>query len=225
MTLFGDADEAGPPEPLEPFAEERAFWYELRTGLRNDPDLAGEVSAALAEANRRYDTVIFENRFIVGGITEQIIGSAARALGIEIRNAAKALAGVDLRLPAGGGLSVKAVFSSTWSSVRLINTLGAGGSERRWEEATIFVIRDVGIGYADPEYLKEATSFTGDAVELKSAVLRELWLERPHLLCDTVTVERKPKHPNNPRAASDLVSHDLLASYSRLGRHWSPELG
>lgn len=217
--MFGEGETTPPP-----FHEERAFWIALKSGLDADPDLAAEVSAALTEANRRYDTKIYENRFIVGGITEQIIGSAARALGIAVDNAAKALAGVDLRLPKGGGLSVKAVFAATWSSVRLINTLGSSGSARTWSEATIFVIRDVGIGYADPSVLAEATRFTGDALEIKSEALKQLWSATPSLLCSSVRVPSKPKKVNNPRAASDLVSHDLLSSYTLLGPHWKAEL-
>ena len=217
------ADDLGLTEPSEHRAE-RSWWAAYKAGLEADAEVAAEVGEALRQLNIRYDTAIWENRFIVGGICEQIIGASARAVGAEIDNAAKAFTGVDLRLPGGGGLSVKAVFAKGFTSVRLINTLGSAGGRRRWVEATVFVIRQVGIGYADPGLLEDRTDFTGDAVELRATWLKTLWAERPDLLTTAVDVPRKPDTLRNPRAASDLLSHDLLSGFSRLRMHWRPEL-
>jgi len=158
------------------FQEERDFAREFLSRLKNEPELQNEITAAIDETLRRYDTGPWENRFGVGGVIEQVLGSAARALGFDISNVGAHLQKYDLELATGAGLSVKAQFGkySRSSRVRLTNSQGATGA---WDTGTLFVFTDVGIGYADADLAPSATLHAGDGKSLDVAVvpLLHLW--------------------------------------------------
>lgn len=157
------------------FQTERTFARSFFSALSRDIALQSEIVAAVEETLRRYDTGPWENRFGVGGIIEQVIGSAARALGFAVENAGAHLQKYDLELAPGLGLSVKSVFGlySRSSKVRLTNSQGADGV---WDTGTFFVLTDVGIGYADSALVPEATVRAGDGKSLDVAVLPLLHL-------------------------------------------------
>jgi hypothetical protein len=142
--------------------------------------MQAEVLVAIEETLKRYDTGPYENRFGVGGIVEQVLGSAARALGFQVNNAGARLQRYDLELTPGEGLSVKAQFGlySRSTKVRLTNSQGAIGV---WDTGTIFVLTDVGIGYADAGLAPGATVLSGDGHSLDVAVLPllRLWGVQP----------------------------------------------
>jgi len=158
------------------FNEEREFARGFFSALERHPDIQSEILAAVDETLRRYDTGPWENRFGVGGVIEQVLGSAARALGFQVSNVGAHLQKYDLELPTGTGLSVKAQFGkySRSSRVRLTNSQGAAGS---WDTGTLFVLTDVGIGYADADLAPGATLHAGDGKSLDVAIipLLHLW--------------------------------------------------
>lgn len=164
------------------FQAPRFFARRFLGALSNNPQLQGEILAAIDEALKRYDTGPFENRFAVGGIIEQILGSAARALGLQINNAGARLQKYDLELSPGQGLSVKAKFGlySRSTKVRLTNSQGATGV---WDTGTLFVLTGVGIGYADVGLAPGATVLSGDQHSLDIAVLPllHLWGFQPRM--------------------------------------------
>lgn len=158
------------------FEVERDFAKAFFSSLSLERDLQKEIVAAIDETLRRYDTGPWENRFGVGGVIEQILGSSARAMGFEVQNVGAHLQKFDLELSNGTGLSVKAQFGgySRSSRVRLTNSQGAAGS---WDTGTFFVLTGLGIGYADRDLASDATLHAGDGKSLDVAVvpLLHLW--------------------------------------------------
>jgi hypothetical protein len=157
-------------DDLGDLEEARVFARGFVEGLKGEGNLQGEVLSAMGDCLKRYDTGPFENRFGVGGVMEQILGSAARALGFTVNNAGAHLQKYDLELRPGYGVSVKASFGaySRSSRVRLTNSQGAIGE---WDTGTLFILTGVGIGYADRELVGGATLTAGDGKSLDIAVL------------------------------------------------------
>lgn len=203
------------------YERERAFFLALRDGLTADTDLRDTVLAALTDLNERYSTTIWENRYIVGGVTEQVVGAAGRALGLRVANAGKQNQGYDLLVDAEAGLSVKAHYAPGLGRVNLINTRGEAAT-RAWEKATIFVIRHVGIGYADPVLLPDATLRSRDAIQLPLKTVIDFWRRDREWLIE-VDVPGKGNAVTS-RVASDAVAVDLFGSHPRLMQYFQPEI-
>lgn len=204
-----------------PYQNQRAFFAAYRDALRDDPVVVSEIEGALKEVHARYDTKVWENRFVAGGVTEQVVGSSARALGLDVANAGKQNQGYDLELPTGEGISIKAVFSSTNTQIRLINNLGSG--TRAWADGTLFPVAGTGIGYADPELVQDATKQSGDALIISSGHLKRFWEDQPEWLIDFVDVPPKSDGTNSA-VASDVIAFDLFQRYPRLMAAFRPEL-
>ena len=81
------------------FSVERQIFSEFKAGLEKKPVVLAEFLAACRTVNVRFDTAIYENRFIVGGVVEQLLGASMRAVGCDIDNVAKTRRGVDLSSP------------------------------------------------------------------------------------------------------------------------------
>lgn len=219
-------------EPGAPFAAERQFFLDFGARLTAAPELQAEVIGAIADILARYNTTIPENRFIVGGVIEQIVGSAARAAGLQVKNVAKTQHGHDLVLGPGAGLSVKAHLAPTGGSVTLINTRGVS-EDAVWRTATLFVVRTVGIGYADPSLLPVKAVRTSDSINLPLAALLALWNPVPKLFVDLpdspqqwlvpMPIPTKPEVTTR-RVVSDREAHDIfMGGYPRLLQNWQAE--
>ncbi len=185
------------------YTQSREFARAFIAGLAANDSLREEVLAAMQECLRRYDTGPFENRFGVGGVMEQILGSAARALGLDAKNAGALLQKYDLELRPGYGLSVKAKFGlySRADRIRLTNSQGAVGV---WDTGTLFILTGVGIGYADIGLVPKGTRAAGDEKSLDVAIypLLHLWGIMP----------RKQKG-NSPKWFADLEMPEAQAGY------------
>jgi len=128
------------------FEAERAGFETFRG---NFPTVREDFARAIRALHQRYDTAIRENRFIVGGATEIVLGAAMRACGVPVRHRGTQTVALDLLFDdGGGGYSVKSMLRS--SSTRLVNVLGRQPSEGGWQVATLFLLPS-GIVYADPE--------------------------------------------------------------------------
>lgn len=209
------------------FSVERAFFSLYKEALEVDYDLLREVVEAIGTVLTRYNTVVWENRFIVGGVVEQIIGSSARSLGLEIRNAGKQNQGYDLELDEsqGVGISIKGSFASTNGMHNLVNVRSPSPEtdmRQRWTTATIFVMSNVGIGYTDPLFGRDFLNSSGDALQISGSRLKEWWGQNPQWLI----VAPIPKKPSGTamRVASDAVSFDIFSDFPRLRESWSAEI-
>src|SRR3990172_8976444 len=133
------------------YEQERAIFRRFKTELERNEVLRREVESAIEALLSEYNTTLHENRFVVGGVLEHIIGAAMRAAGIEATNVGKFNPRIDISAPGAEGFSVKGGFTGA-GPIRLINVLGEGVGGG-WQEATIFVLTGIGIAYADPELL------------------------------------------------------------------------
>lgn len=189
------------------YRHHRHIYRRFRHGLEISPDILDEIIRALGILITEYGTSVRENRFIVGGGTERILATAMRCVGIEDARA-RGLGEDEEDIVVGQyQLSVKASFTGSRQQIRLINTLG--DSVRRWDTATIFVLANVGIGYADPDLLSDADRSTSDAVVLPRGPLDNLHTEQPQWLlqCD---IPANPTDASQLRAASEAVTMEIL---------------
>ena len=204
------------------FNNEREIFSDFKSGLQDNLVVLEEFLAACRAVNLRFDTSIYENRFIVGGVVEQLLGASMRAVGCDIDNVAKTSRGVDLASSTlDAGFSVKAQFKKG-AEIRLVNTMGRSGASAVWAHATIFVIVGIGIGYADPGLILNGLVPRNDVLTLKSSSLAELWAAHSQYLiqCD---VPAKPKKSNQSRVASDVVAQDIMIDFKNLLIHYRPE--
>ena len=185
----------------------RRIYLQFRQDLELSPDVLDEIIRAFGILISEYGTSVRENRFIVGGGVERILATAMRCVGIS--NARARGLGTDEEDIVVGDhqLSIKSSFTGGRQQIRLINTLGE--SVRRWDTATIFVLANVGIGYADPELLPNADRSTNDAVLLPRAPLDKLHENQPQwlLACD---IPANPTDASQLRAASEAVTMEIL---------------
>lgn len=204
------------------FSVERQIFSEFKAGLEKKPVVLDEFLAACRTVNVRFDTAIYENRFIVGGVVEQLLGASMRAVGCDVDNVAKTRRGVDLSSPTlDVGFSVKAQFKRG-PDIRLVNTMGGSGASAEWTHATIFVIVGVGIGYADPGLVTSGLVPRSDVLTLKTSALAEMWATQTQFLiqCD---VPAKPMKSSHTRVASDVVAQDIMIEFKNLQVHYRPE--
>jgi hypothetical protein len=209
------------------FRLERNFFRELSSGLAADQELRKELSESVQTVLTRYNTSVWENRFIAGGVVEQIIGATARDLGLSVENAGKQNQGYDLEICSDPivGISIKGVFASVGGMHNLVNVRSSDPDRDlsdRWSTATLFVMSGVGIGYTDPEFGAEFLKSSSDALQISGRKLREWWSVNPEWLID-VPIPPKPTGLAN-RVASDAVSLDIFADFPRLHRSWKPEI-
>jgi len=209
------------------YQAERVFFDQYRQRINDSPALKTSVSEAIGVTLERYNTTVWENRFIVGGVIEQIIGASARAVGLTVENAGKSNQGYDLEIQNDPtiGISVKGVFASVNGKHNLVNFRGEGNAEdptSRWNTATMFVMSGVGIGYTDPEFGGQYLHVTSDALQISGKGLQEWWIANPDRLIE-IEIPGKPTGPAI-RVASDPVSFDVLQDYPNLIPHWRAEI-
>lgn len=202
------------------YTPHREIYRQLRNGMTSSPDVLDELLRALSLLISEYDTSIRENRFIAGGATERILAATMRCVGISEARAR----GLDLDdediVVGDCQISVKASFTGGRQAIRLINTLG--DSAASWRTATIFVLANRGIGYADPDLLPDVARSSRDAVILPRPPLDDLHDAEPQWLlpCD---VPAKSQDASQRRAASEAVATEILQR-TAAGRAMFPQL-
>lgn len=151
-------------------AERRAFDW-----LRDTcPEAARrDYEQAIRTLVERYNTTIYENRFVVGGAVEVFTWALLRSAGIDCTLYGDQAKSGDILLPGDRKLSVKGTFTGGLADVKLVNQLGEG--VRPWDTATLFVCSDVGIVFGAPDMVDGVhVKATGDGLILKKAALRAL---------------------------------------------------
>ena len=202
------------------YTPHREIYRQFRDGMTSSPDVLDELLRALSLLISEYDTSIRENRFIAGGATERILAATMRCVGISEARAR----GLDLDdediVVGDCQISVKASFTGGRQAIRLINTLG--DSAASWRTATIFVLANRGIGYADPDLLPDVARSSRDAVILPRPPLDDLHDAEPEWLlrCD---VPAKSQDASQRRAASEAVATEILQR-TAAGRAMFPQL-
>jgi hypothetical protein len=134
------------------YMAERRVWNTLRESISHEAQQEYELAAStLIE---RYNTTLFENRFIAGGGVEMLTYALLRSVGIGCHAYSDQATGGDLMLPTGQKISIKGSFKGGPQSIKLMNKMGSG--KREWETATLFVVSGVGIVYGDPDMVDDA---------------------------------------------------------------------
>jgi hypothetical protein len=191
------------------FDKQRQAFFSFKERLAEAPDVRSEIETAFSLLLEEYNTTVYENRFVVGGVSEHILGAAFRALGFQAMNTGATNPRIDIQLPDCDGFSVKGVFSEKKGEVRLINSLGVS-DKRGWNESTLFVLSGVGVAYADPVLLPSATESRGDALVLKWKPLKELVAEQPAYLIE-LDIPHKSMDLASTKVASALIAAEILS--------------
>jgi len=190
------------------FALQRHWFKEFKAYIDQSSDLKSEVELAFEMLLGEYDTAVYENRFVVGGVCEYIIGAAFRAAGIDALNTGALNTRIDIQLPDCEGYSVKGSFTHGYGDIRLINSLGSA-DDLEWIEATIFIFSGLRLGYCDPELLPVATRSTKDALVLSRRRLDE-FLKQQHEYLIPLDIPYKSDNPSETKVASQAVAREIM---------------
>ncbi|NPA05781.1 MAG: hypothetical protein GXO54_00015 [Chloroflexi bacterium] len=132
------------------FQREREEFQKFKACFQPNIVLQEEFLNAVRALYARYDTAIRENRFVVGGALEIILGSVMRACHLPIRHRGTETREWDLLFVDGqGGYSIKSLLKPRTRGTRLVNVLGRDVSPNLWQVATLFLLPQ-GMVYADP---------------------------------------------------------------------------
>lgn len=194
------------------FDPARAAFGLLADALHGDAGLRADVEQAFALLLNRFSTKVYENRFVVGGVAERIIAATFATIGQAATTAGVVVTRTDIHAGAAK-LSVKGVFRGA-REVRLINVMGDSPSAT-WDEATILVIAGVGIGYADPLLVPNATKRPKDALLLPLKPVHALWSAQPQWLIP-VAIPRSRDDLAATDVASRLVADEIFRYLKRL---------
>ena len=156
---------------MSKFNQERRVFNRLKSDCSDQAK--EEYEQVISVLVERYNTTIYENRFVVGGAVEVFTYALLRSVGIDCNLYGDQAKSGDIILPNDKKLSVKGTFTGKISNVKLINQMGKG--ERVWNTATLFVIANHGIVYGTPEMVDpEDIHDVNDGVELKARSIRSL---------------------------------------------------
>jgi len=186
--------------------------------FKEDILLQEEFLDAINKILNLYDTKIYENRFIVGGVIEFIVLASFRALGFDATHIGKISQRFDLKIKYKNEdifYSVKSIFTKS-SEIRLINVLGKS-SQTHWEESTIFLLPKLGIGYCDNTLIdKKFIIRKEDVIVINKKILENFLKNNSEFLISLNLPYKNEIHPENAHLASEDVAVLLLKNYKRL---------
>lgn len=203
------------------YGPHRDIYRRLKTGLENAPDILDELLRSLGLLISEYDTSIRENRLIAGGAAEWLMATTMRSVGIANARARGPGWNDEGIVVDGHQISVKASFTGGRQAIPLINTLGYSG-RTAWQRATIFILANRGIGYADPDLLPGAARLSGDVVILPRKPIDDWHDAQPQWLLPCA-VPAKARDVWQRRAASEAVVTEILQRTAR-GQAMFPNL-
>lgn len=205
--------------PRTRFTQERRVFDRLRSDC--SVTAQREYELAVQTLVERYNTTIYENRFIAGGAVEVFTYALLRSVGISCNLYGDQAKGGDILLPRDRKLSVK----SNLVGVRPVRLLNKMGKRRpKWNTATLFVVAGIGIVFGAPDMVASShLETTGDALVLRTRGLRAL-INKPSNVVP-MDIARKPptevtgfSHKASTAVARqillDMESHDLLRAFS-----------
>lgn len=167
-----------------------------------------EYEAALKVLVERYNTTIYENRFIAGGAIEVFTLALLRSVGIACQPYSDREPGGDILLEDDRRLSVKSSLTGL-SSIKLINQLGGG--VRAWTIPTLFIVAGTGIVFGAPDMVgTDGIRHTTDGLELRKPALVALAEDSSNV--SEVEIPRKPPTETTGRSekASTAVARQIL---------------
>jgi hypothetical protein len=207
------------------FNRERDGFRTLSNGF---DQIRSEFQDAVLRLFTRFDTRIRENRFVVGGALEIIVGAAFRACGVNVLHRGATEMSLDLIFEdQKGGYSIKSMLRA--DTTRLINVLGHQPSVQDWQAATLFLIPS-GIVYADPalpwwqENASRAIRARSDALEISRKHIEKFAGSHPNWTI-SCSLSVPPGVGGVQTASLQLASVILLELKGTLFSHLPPLLG
>lgn len=180
------------------FRLERETFIHLRK--RSTSICKHEYERAIETLLNRYNTTVFENRFVVGGALEVFTLGLLRTVGIDCKLVSDQATGADILLTNGAVLSLKSSLVGV-NDIRLVNKMGEG--TRNWTIATLFVVSELGIVFGTPNMINDSDiKASGDALVLKNSGLTKIISEKDNVM--SLKIATKP--------SSELASESLKAS-------------
>ena len=199
------------------FDSARSLFSSFRERLLHDKELQSAFEAAISMLRASYNTAIYENRFTIGGAIEHLVVATFNGAGLPAQHIGRGDARVDVTAhePSSdldAGFSIKASFSSF--NVRLINMLGQGNPS--WVEPTLFLLSGVGIAYADPLLLPNATKQTSDAILMDGKLLKSFVTEHPEYVIPFAFKMPPSGTIATSKTASEDVARSIVKNFPRL---------
>ncbi len=167
-----------------------------------------EYEQALAILAQRYNTTIYENRFVVGGAVEVFTYALLKSVGIDCTLYGDQANAGDILLPRDKKLSVKSRFTRS-GSIILLNKRGQG--VRTWNTATLFVLSGVGIVFGAPDMVDAVhVRDTGDAQELSQKGLAALMEDEGNVLPMEIAQKQPTEMTGFSHKASTALARQIL---------------
>ena len=189
------------------YRQERRVFDRLKSDC---PDRAKqEYELAISTLLERYNTTIYENRFVVGGAVEVFTCAFLRVVGIDCTLYGSQATAGDLLLPHEKKLSIKGNFRGL-TSVKLLNQMGTGN--RKWVTATLFVVSGVGIVFGAPDMVEpDHVKATGDGTILTAAGLKHLAEREANVFPMKIPYKPPTETAGLSQRASTPVAREVLA--------------
>lgn len=189
------------------FRQEFRVFRRLKSNCSEEAKV--EYETAIAMVQRRFNTTIYENRFVVGGAIEVFTCALLRSVGIDCTLYADRETAGDILLPNSKKLSVKSRLTGKQTMITLMNK--QGGGLRPWNTATLFVLADVGIVFGAPDMVdQDSIRDYPDKVTLLGNAIRTL-AENPMNVFSCSVARKEPTEMTGlSYKASSIIARDIM---------------
>lgn len=189
------------------FERERNCFYHLRDNISSEAK--AEYELGVSSLVQRYNTAIYENRFLAGGVVEIFTLALMRSTEIEVADYGARGVGGDLILHTGEIISVKSCFTKR-RDVILVNT--RDDSYTPWTTPTLFVLSNIGIVYGDPTMVNEEDDLkrSNDNLSIKHKAVNRLAENPVNRIPMSIPFKPPASEAANSQKASDAVAIQLM---------------
>ncbi len=189
------------------YNKERGYFRSLKENV--SWQALAKYEQAIKTLLERYNTTIYENRFIAGGAVEVFTLMLLCSAGIPAQSYGDETAAGDVILPNKRMLSIKGSFTGSKDSIRLINTMGE--TKAVWCTATLFIITGLGIVYGDPVMLEDGDlSRAKDALMLRRAAIDRFASDPANLIAIDIAQKPSKQMTRFSHKASTAVARQIM---------------
>lgn len=189
------------------FETERRCFYHLRDHLSDEAK--AEYERGVGNLIQIYNTTIYENRFLTGGVVEVFTLALMRSVGIEVEPCGDTGVGGDLILSTGEMFSVKSSFTKVRSNVILVNT--RDDSNTPWTTAILFVLSGIGMVYGDPSMEIEGDlNRAKDNLNIKQAAIARFAKDPLNFIPMSIPFKPSTEEAIYSKKMSDAVALQLM---------------
>lgn len=192
----------------------------FKSKLDENPDVKKEFEDMLEHVIGSYNTTIYENRFLVGGMVEYIVLAAFNAFDdvFTAKHTGKTNARSDIEVEYtenGEHLvaqySIKGAFTERIGDIILINFQG-DGSNASWDDGTIFVLAQNSVMYADSSILPDVVRNRSDSLVIPAGkILEHSTIQNEYTIDVAVPVKPGTDKASESRVASEDLAKELIS--------------